>query len=287
MSAQLIDGKALAREIRARLRQVLENTTREAPGLATVLVGDDPASHIYVRNKRRACAEVGIRSLHEELDATTSEAALIDRVRRLNEDPSVHGILVQQPLPSHIRADLVVDAISPAKDVDGYHPANLGALCANREGLRPCTPLAVMRLLDEAKVELQGKEALVIGRSAVVGKPSALLLLGRHASVTIAHSRSRDLGELGRRAEVLVAAVGRAELVQGDWVREGAVVIDVGINRRDDGRLVGDVAFEEAARRARAITPVPGGVGPMTIAMLLCNTLKAAGFVLPEGTLPR
>jgi len=275
--ATLIDGKELAKQVRgevaARTARLGERGIR--PGLAVVLVGDDPASAIYVRNKTRACKKVGIEHFDHPLSATTTQHELLELVQQLNRDPAVHGILVQLPLPSHIDSDAVVHAIDPVKDVDGLHPTNLGHLLSGSPRLVPCTPLGVMRLLERADTPLQGADAVVVGRSKLVGKPMAALLLARHCTVTICHSRTRDLEQVIRRADVLVAAVGRAGLVQGSWIKPGATVIDVGMNRVED-QLVGDVEFEPAARRARAITPVPGGVGPMTIAMLMSNTAQAA-----------
>jgi methylenetetrahydrofolate dehydrogenase (NADP+) / methenyltetrahydrofolate cyclohydrolase len=275
VTARLIDGKAVAAELRAEI------TVRVAelgfqPGLAVVLVGEDPASAVYVRTKDRAAAAVGIAAQTIRLPETTGEAALLAEVARLNADPAVDGILVQLPLPGAIDAQRITAAIDPAKDVDGFHPLNVGALASGRPGLVPCTPLGVMRLLAATGVRVAGARAVVLGRSAIVGRPMAALLLGADATVTVAHSRSRDLAAECRRAEILVAAAGRAELVRGDWIAPGATVIDVGITRGADGRLVGDVAFAEAATVAAAITPVPGGVGPMTIACLLENTLTAA-----------
>ncbi len=241
-----------------------------------VLVGDDPASSVYVRNKDRAAASVGIAARTIRLPADTAQAALLAQVAALNADPAVDGILVQLPLPRHLDPRAVIAAIHPAKDVDGLHPVNAGRLADGDPGLVPCTPLGVMKLLEAAGVALSGARALVLGRSNLVGRPVAALLLHADATVTVAHSRTRDLPEECRRADVLVAAVGRPEFVRGDWLRPGAVVIDVGINRQDDGTLVGDVAFDEARQVASAITPVPGGVGPMTIACLLENTVEAA-----------
>jgi len=276
---EVIDGKSVARTVRLEVKDAVAAFTREVgwvPGLATVLVGSDPASATYVRSKRNACAEVGIGSHPHELPATTSQADLLALVRTLNARADVHGILVQLPLPEHVDTDVVIEAIDPEKDVDGLHPLNQARLVQGRDGLRPCTPLGVMRLIDGTGVELKGARAVVVGRSLLVGKPVAFMLLERHATLTMCHSRTRDLaGEVGR-ADVLVAAIGRAELVRGEWIRPGSVVIDVGINRRPDGRLVGDVEFAAAAERAGFITPVPGGVGPMTVAMLMQNTLAAA-----------
>jgi methylenetetrahydrofolate dehydrogenase (NADP+)/methenyltetrahydrofolate cyclohydrolase len=273
-----IDGKAVAAavrgEVRARVSRLAERGV--TVGLATVLVGDDPASHVYVGNKQKACAEVGIRSFGHRVAAGVSQTELLGLVHELGRDASVHGILVQLPLPPGLDAHVVIDAIPPAKDVDGLHPVNQGRLMAGSPGLRSCTPLGVMRLLDEVGIELKGARAVVVGRSVLVGKPLALLLLERHATVTMCHSRTRDLGEEIGRAEVVVAAAGQAGLVRGGWIRPGAVVIDVGTNRGPDGKLCGDVEFAAARERARAITPVPGGVGPMTVAMLLANTVTAA-----------
>jgi methylenetetrahydrofolate dehydrogenase (NADP+)/methenyltetrahydrofolate cyclohydrolase len=275
MSATLIDGKAVAASLRAELAARVAGLGFQ-PGLAVVLVGDDPASAVYVRNKDRAAASVGIAVQTIRLPAETLQADLLARIAALNEDAAVDGILVQLPLPKHIDARAVIAAIDPAKDVDGLHPVNAGRLADGDPALVPCTPLGVMKLLDAAGIALRGARALVLGRSNLVGRPVAALLLNADATVTVAHSRTRDLPEECRRADILVAAVGRPEMVRGDWLRPGAVVIDVGINRLDDGRLVGDVAFEAACAVASAITPVPGGVGPMTIACLLENTVQAA-----------
>jgi methylenetetrahydrofolate dehydrogenase (NADP+)/methenyltetrahydrofolate cyclohydrolase len=275
MPATLIDGKAVAASLRAGLA-VRVGALGFRPGLAVVLVGDDPASAVYVRNKDRAAASVGIAAQTIRLPAETAQADLLARIAALNGDAAVDGILVQLPLPKHIDARAVIAAIDPAKDVDGLHPVNAGRLADGDPALVPCTPLGVMKLLAAEGVGLRGARALVLGRSNLVGRPVAALLLNADATVTVAHSRTRDLPEECRRADILVAAVGRPELVRGDWLRPGAVVIDVGINRLDDGRLVGDVAFEEARAVAAAITPVPGGVGPMTIACLLENTVQAA-----------
>jgi len=276
-TATIIDGKAVAARVRA---EVAEEVARmdSAPGLATVLVGDDPASQIYVGGKHKACAEVGIASIRHDLPPDTSEADVLGVVAQLNDDAAVSGIIVQLPVPGHIDAARVTSAVDPAKDVDGLTPTNAGLLVQGRDGLVPATPSGVMELLREYDTPLEGAHAVVVGRSDLVGKPVAALLLARNATVTMCHSRTRDLGEVCRSADVLVAAVGRPQLITGDMVKEGATVIDVGMNRTADG-LVGDVEFESAAARARAITPVPGGVGPMTIAMLLRNTLKAAGGV--------
>ena len=278
MTAQLIDGKAIAAETRAQVTADVEAfvaRTGHRPGLATVLVGDDPASAVYVANKQRGCEEAGINGFSHTLPADVAREDLIALVEQLNADPAVSGILVQLPLPDHLDGVEITGLIDPDKDVDGLTAVSAGRLLSGIDGLRPCTPEGVMLLLERVGVELQGAEAVVLGRSNLFGKPMGQLLLGANATVTQCHSRTRDLPGVCRRADVLIAAVGRAEMVRGDWVKPGAVVIDVGINRTDDG-LRGDVAFAEAAEVASAITPVPGGVGPMTIACLLANTLKAA-----------
>lgn len=275
MTARLIDGKAVAAALRASVAAKVA-TLPWRPGLTVILVGDDPASETYVRNKDKAAAQAGINAQTIRLPAETKQQVLLARIEALNADPAVDGILVQLPLPPHIDAEAVVEAVSPEKDVDGFHPVNVGRLASGRAGLVPCTPLGVMRLLAHAKVQTSGARALVLGRSAVVGRPLVGLLLAADATVTVAHSHTRELEEECRRAEILVAAIGRPQQVRGDWIRPGATVIDVGINRLPDGKLVGDVAFDECAAVAGAITPVPGGVGPMTIACLLENTLAAA-----------
>jgi methylenetetrahydrofolate dehydrogenase (NADP+) / methenyltetrahydrofolate cyclohydrolase len=275
LTARIIDGKAIAAALRARLAERVA-TLPFRPGLAVILVGDDAASAVYIRAKDRAANAVGIAAHTIRLSGETSEAALLMRIARLNADPAIDGILVQLPLPAHINTQAVIEAVNPDKDVDGFHPLNAGRLASGRPGLVPCTPLGVMKLLAEVGVPLVGARALVLGRSSIVGRPMAALLIGAHATVTIAHSRTRDLPEECRRAEVLVAAIGKPELVRGEWIAPSAVVIDVGINRLRDGRLVGDVALVEASAVAGAITPVPGGVGPMTIACLLENTVTAA-----------
>ncbi len=274
----IIDGKAVAARVRGEVAERVAELRRRgvATGLTVVRVGDDPASAVYVRNKIKACAETGIVSVEHHLPATTSQAELLALIGRLNADPAVHGILVQLPLPKQIAEQAVLEAISPAKDADGFHPFNVGCLWTGKPAPRACTPYGVMRLLDEAKVELKGKHAVVVGRSNIVGKPQACMLLERHATVTIAHSRTPDLAAEVARADVVIAAVGKAEIIKGAWIKPGAVVIDVGMNRGADGKLVGDVEFGEASRRAAAITPVPGGVGPMTRAMLLVNTVELA-----------
>ncbi len=280
-----IDGKAFADGLRVRVTAaVADLKTRHGltPGLATVLVGADPASEVYVRNKNRQTGEAGMASFHEPLPADTSEADLLALVHRLNADPAVHGILVQLPLPKQIDPDKVIDAIDPAKDVDGFHVVNAGRLATGGAGMVPCTPLGCMMLLRDRLGDIGGMEVVVVGRSNIVGKPMAALLLAANCTVTVAHSRSRDLPAICRRADILIAAVGRPQMIRGDWIKPGATVIDVGINRvpraEDPAktRLVGDVAFDEALAVAGAITPVPGGVGPMTIAVLLRNTVVAA-----------
>ena len=283
MTARRIDGKAVAAALRARVADgvaAFRETVGRAPGLAVVLVGEDPASSVYVRSKGKATTEAGMQSVEHKLPETTSEAELLALVEELNRDARVDGILVQLPLPDQIDERKVIAAIDPAKDVDGFHVENAGRLAVGAEALVPCTPLGCLHLLKAELGDLTGKDAVVIGRSNIVGKPMAMLLLGESCTVTIAHSRTKDLPALCRRADILVAAVGRPEMVKGDWIKPGAAVIDVGINRipSEDGkgRLVGDVAYREAVDVAGAITPVPGGVGPMTIAMLLRNTLVVA-----------
>jgi methylenetetrahydrofolate dehydrogenase (NADP+)/methenyltetrahydrofolate cyclohydrolase len=274
----IIDGKAVAADVRARVAGEVSDFVAEygfAPALATVLVGDDPASHVYVANKRKACEEVGISSVHHELPADTAQGDLAELITALNADVGVSGILLQLPVPDQIDGDAMTELIDPLKDVDGLTPLSAGRLFQGLEGLVPCTPAGVMELLRVAGAELQGAEAVVLGRSKLVGKPVAALLLAQNATVTQCHSKTRDLAAVCSRADVLVAAVGVPKLVGADHVREGAIVIDVGIHRTDDG-LVGDVDFDAVKDKAAAITPVPGGVGPMTIAMLLVNTLKAA-----------
>ena len=297
MAAEVIDGKAIAADLRERVAEVVARSER-APGLATVLVGEDPASHVYVGNKRKACEQVGIRSLHHELPASVSQIELVELVASLDVDPDVDGILVQLPLPEGLDRDAVLAQISPGKDVDGLTPANAGLLAQGRIGvsealalepsepplgLVPCTPAGVMELLHRSAVELSGAEAVILGRSTLVGRPLASLLLGADATVTACHSRTRALSEVCRRADVLIAAVGRPQMVGGDWIKPGATVIDVGMNRTDEG-LVGDVDYATASEVAGRITPVPGGVGPMTIAMLLANTLRAAGARASAGS---
>jgi methylenetetrahydrofolate dehydrogenase (NADP+) / methenyltetrahydrofolate cyclohydrolase len=278
MSARVIDGKAVAQEVRSEVRAEIEQWIADGgqrPGLATILVGEDPASAVYVSGKQRACIEVGIEGFAHDLPADATQAGVEALIRELNDDPRVSGILLQLPTPEQIDGSYLTTLIDASKDVDGLTPISAGLLAKGLPGLRPCTPAGVMELLRRNDVELTGAEAVVVGRSDLVGKPVAALLLAQHATVTICHSRTRNLGEVCRRADVLVAAVGRPEMVKGGWVKPGAAVIDVGINRTDAG-LVGDVEFGPAAEVAGLITPVPGGVGPMTIAMLLRNTLLAA-----------
>ena len=282
VGARIIDGKAIAEKLRRDItdRVALLKQRDLSPGLAVVLVGADPASEVYVRNKGRQTVACGMQSFEHKLEATVPEAALLALIARLNADPTVHGILVQLPLPAHISASRVIEAIDPAKDVDGFHPVNVGRLAIGQQGLVPCTPLGCVLLAKSAMASLKGVDAVVVGRSNIVGKPVAHLLLREDCTVTLAHSHTRDLASVVHRAELVIAAVGRPEMIRGDWIKRGATVIDVGINRvaLPDGktRLVGDVAFEEARLVAGAITPVPGGVGPMTIACLLANTLDAA-----------
>ncbi len=275
LSARIIDGKAVAAALRARVAERVAQLGFR-PGLAVVLVGDDPASAVYVRSKDRAAEAAGIAAQTIRLPVTVTQDALLAEVERLNADPDADAILVQLPLPAHIDTRAILAAVDPAKDVDGFHPVNVGRLAEGIPGLVPCTPLGVMKLLETAGTRISGARALVLGRSTIVGRPMAALLLAANATVTIAHSRTRDLADECRRADILVAAIGRAQMVRGDWIAPGATVIDVGITRRADGKLVGDVAFAEALAHAGAITPVPGGVGPMTIACLLENTVAAA-----------
>ena len=288
MSATILDGKQLAATVRAEVaaQAALLATHGVKAGLAVVLVGEDPASQVYVRNKAKAAREVGVQAFDHPLPADTTEEALLRLVAQLNADPTVDAILVQLPLPKSIDATRVLEAIDPAKDVDGFHPDNVGRLWSGAPRFVPCTPLGVMRLLQEAGARLDGADAVVIGRSNIVGKPAAALLMAQNATVTVCHSRTRDLAERVGRADVVVAAIGKAEFVLGEWIKPGAIVIDVGINRvTRDGqvRLLGDVAYAAAAERAGAITPVPGGVGPMTIAMLLQNTVTSARRRLPPA----
>jgi methylenetetrahydrofolate dehydrogenase (NADP+)/methenyltetrahydrofolate cyclohydrolase len=280
MDTRIIDGKAHARTVRNELRGRVEalRSAGVIPGLAVVLAGDNPASRIYVRSKAGACTEVGLHSEQHDLPASATEAQVLERVRLLNDDPRIHGILVQLPLPAHVCDERVLRAIAPDKDVDGFHPFNVGLLATGHPAFVPCTPAGVMRLLDREGIDPEGLHAVVVGRSNIVGKPMAMLLLQANATVTICHSKTRDLGDVTRQADILVAAIGRARFLTADMVKPGAVVIDVGINRLPDGqgKLAGDVDFQGVLGRASHLTPVPGGVGPMTIAMLLENTVCAA-----------
>lgn len=274
----IIDGKSLAQKIREEVASEVSALKKQKiiPGLAVIICGDDPASQVYVKNKRVACKKTGIESFDHSLPLETSEEELFKLVLKLNADKKVHGILVQLPLPKHIDERRILEAIDPAKDVDGFHPINIGHLLTGEPCLKACTPAGIMALIDSTGIDLEGKNAVVVGRSNIVGKPVAIMLLWRHATVTICHSRTKDLAGEIKRADVVIAAIGRPKFIKGSWIKEGAVVIDVGINRADDGKICGDVDFESALPRALAITPVPGGVGPMTIAMLLKNTVEAA-----------
>ena len=277
--AVIIDGNKIAQEVRQQVRNDaldFKGKTGIVPGLAVILMGEDPASQVYVDRKAKACAEVGFFSREYRLPADTSETKLLGIINELNADKLIHGILVQLPLPKHIQTDKIIAAIDPHKDVDGLHPYNVGGLVSGNPLFVPCTPRGIMELISRTGIELAGKEAVVVGRSNLVGKPIALLLLAQHATVTICHSRTKDLPAVTRRADVLIAAVGKAEMIKANMIKEGAVVIDVGVNRLESGKLAGDVAFNEVAPKASYITPVPGGVGPMTIAMLMKNTLDAA-----------
>ena len=278
MTAQLIDGNALSRQLRTDIavRAAALKARGVTPGLAVILVGEDPASAVYVRNKIKACNETGIHSVFEKYDAMLSEADLLTRIKALNDDPSIHGILVQMPLPKHIHPQRVIETISTAKDVDGYSVQSAGDLMAGLPGFRPCTPYGCMKLIETTGIDLKGKHAVVIGRSNTVGKPMALLLLQANATVTICHSGTPDIGAFTRQADVVVAAVGRRNVLTANMVKPGAVVIDVGMNRNDEGKLCGDVDFDGVKNIAGHITPVPGGVGPMTITMLMVNTLESA-----------
>ena len=280
MTAKILDGKAMAADILREIRETtaaLERAGRRRPGLAVVMVGEDPASAVYVRNKRRACEQAGIVSVAHDLPAATTGPELLALIDRLNADPAIDGILVQLPLPRHVESTAVLERIDPSKDVDGFHPYNIGRLVQRTPLLRPCTPYGIILMLERAAIELRGRNAVVVGQSNIVGRPMALELLMKAATITVCHSATRDLAGVVGSADVLVAAMGKPRFIPGAWIRPGAVVIDVGINRLDDGRLVGDVAFEEAVERAGYITPVPGGVGPMTIATLMRNTVEACG----------
>ena len=281
MSAKIIDGKAVAKHIRENIAKEVEKLKHEGihPGLAVVLIGDNPASMVYVRNKGEACRAAGIYSEEHRLPEYTSEKELLELIDKLNKDTRVHGILVQLPLPEQINKDHILKAISPDKDVDGFTEINMGRLMTGQDGLVPCTPLGIMKLLEHYRIQIEGKNAVVVGRSNIVGKPVAMMLLHRNATVTICHTRTKNMSEICRQADILIAAVGRSRMISGDMIKDGAVVIDVGINRLDTGKLAGDVDYEGAAEKAAWITPVPGGVGPMTIAMLLYNTVKAAKHI--------
>lgn len=275
----LLDGKKLASVVRKQVKEqatLFTDKWNRQPTLDVVLVGEDAASQIYVRNKERSCRKAGLISHTHRLPESTSSSALLELVKQLNEDDTVDGMIVQLPLPNHINPDAVIKSINPMKDVDGFHPMNLGKLLSGQSGLTPCTPLGCIKLLDHAGVELTGANAVIVGRSTIVGKPMALMLLQRHATVTICHSRTQKLPHVVAEADLVIAATGQPELIKGEWIKKGATVIDVGINRREDGSLVGDVEFEVASSRAALITPVPGGVGPMTVACLIANTLTAA-----------
>jgi len=278
MAGQIIDGKAIAGKKREELKQAVEELKAKGitPGLAVILVGDDPASQTYVRNKQRACKEVGIYSLLLKYEENITEEFLLARIKELNENKEIHGILVQLPLPNQINPKVVIEAIHPDKDVDGFHPLNVGKLLTGEDTFVPCTPLGIIEMLKEIHIDLTGKHAVVIGRSNIVGKPMGQLLLGENATVTYCHSKTVDLPSITRQADVLVSAIGQANRITADYVKEGAVVIDVGMNRNEEGKLCGDVLYDEVKNKASYITPVPGGVGPMTITMLLANTVKAA-----------
>lgn len=280
--ANVIDGNKIAQDIRNEVRQSareLKDQKGIIPGLAVVLVGEDPASQVYVGRKAKACAEVGFLSREYKLPAQTEEEKLLKIIKKLNKDPLIHGILVQLPLPKHISTEKIIAAIDPYKDVDGFHPFNVGGLVTGTPLFVPCTPRGIMELISRSGIELTGKEAVVVGRSNIVGKPMALLLLAQHATVTMCHSKTKNLGAVTGRADVLIAAIGKPHMIKADMVKEGAVVIDVGVNRLENGKLAGDVAFDDVAAKASFITPVPGGVGPMTIAMLMKNTLDAARVI--------
>lgn len=277
--AKILDGKAVSQRVKNALKDETEKFVEKygiRPGLAVVIVGDDPASRVYVNSKKRACAEIGYYSEEHALPESTTEGELLSLVEKLNGDEKIHGILVQLPLPKHIDEEKIINAINPKKDVDAFHPVNVGKIMIGNFDFLPCTPAGVMELINEAGIDLTGKNCVVVGRSNIVGKPQAMLLLHKNATVTICHSKTKNIKEITKNADVLVAAVGRAQMFDGDYIKDGAVVIDVGMNRLENKKLVGDVDFESAAKKASYITPVPGGVGPMTIAMLMKNTLTAA-----------
>ncbi len=277
--AKILDGKAVSQRVKNALKDETEKFVEKygiRPGLAVVIVGDDPASRVYVNSKKKACAEIGYYSEEHALPESTTEGELLSLVEKLNGDEKIHGILVQLPLPKHIDEEKIINAINPKKDVDAFHPVNVGKIMIGNFDFLPCTPAGVMELINEAGIDLTGKNCVVVGRSNIVGKPQAMLLLHKNATVTICHSKTKNIKEITKNADVLVAAVGRAQMFDGDYIKDGAVVIDVGMNRLENKKLVGDVDFESAAKKASYITPVPGGVGPMTIAMLMKNTLTAA-----------
>lgn len=277
--AKILDGKAVSQRVKNALKDETEKFVEKygiKPGLAVVIVGDDPASRVYVNSKKKACAEIGYYSEEHALPESTTEGELLSLVEKLNGDEKIHGILVQLPLPKHINEEKIINAINPKKDVDAFHPVNVGKIMIGNFDFLPCTPAGVMELINEAGIDLTGKNCVVVGRSNIVGKPQAMLLLHKNATVTICHSKTKNIKEITKNADVLVAAVGRAQMFDGDYIKDGAVVIDVGMNRLENKKLVGDVDFESAAKKASYITPVPGGVGPMTIAMLMKNTLTAA-----------
>ena len=278
MTARIIDGKAISQEVRAewKIRADALKARGITPGLAVIIVGEDPASKVYVGNKIKACAELGIYSEHIELPGDTSEAALLEQIARLNADPKIHGFLVQLPVPKHIDSNKILLAVSPNKDVDGFHPMNVGELVTGNPKFQPCTPFGVMKLLEKSGVAIEGKHAVIVGRSNIVGKPMALMLLQKNATVTICTSKTVDLAKFTRDADILVVATGKPQMITGDMIKPGAAVIDVGINRLANGKLVGDVDFDSAKEVAGWITPVPGGVGPMTITMLVASTVMAA-----------
>ncbi|MES2998054.1 MAG: bifunctional methylenetetrahydrofolate dehydrogenase/methenyltetrahydrofolate cyclohydrolase FolD [Pseudomonadota bacterium] len=279
MTAKIIDGKAIAQKIRDNLKNEIQHLDKDGypvPGLAVVLVGDNPASQIYVRNKREACRNCGIKSIALDLPKAISEKELLSHIAQLNNDPAIHGILVQLPLPSQIHTPRILDSIDPKKDVDGFHPVNLGLLAQGRPYLRPCTPYGVMRLLEYEKISLRGLDAVIVGTSTIVGKPMALELLNSKCTITLCHSATRDLKKHIKQADLLVSAIGKADIIKSEWIKPNAIVIDIGITRSPSGKLHGDIEFETAKQSAAYITPVPGGVGPMTVAMLLENTLFAA-----------
>lgn len=285
MPAQIIDGKAIANKLKLQIRQEADQLKALGvqPGLAAVLVGDNPASVIYVRNKRKACDEVGIYSEEHRLPEQTKQEDLLDLIESLNSNPNVHGILIQLPLPKQINTDRVLNAVSPAKDVDGLHPYNVGRLTMGTPQFVPCTPAGVIAMLDEHKIQIEGQRAVIVGRSNLVGRPLSLLLMHRHATITVCHSRTKEIGAICREGDILVAAMGKPKFITAEMVKEGAVVVDVGINRLETGQLVGDVDFEPVSKKAGWITPVPGGVGPMTVVMLMYNTLQSAKKSVKHG----